>query len=122
MDYLQLERMRKWVNIVGIVYIIMGSLSALTGLMAFVVGAIPGAITVFLGIKLLGVKKAADRILMQQSATPEDMNLMISEYASFFMTQGILMIVGFALSILIIILALAGSVALINNISNMGGY
>ncbi|MET3576861.1 DUF5362 family protein [Bhargavaea ullalensis] len=44
-----LQRIATWGKVMGIIMMIAGALSAIGGLFYFIVGAIPGAISVFLG-------------------------------------------------------------------------
>lgn len=108
-----LEQMSKWAGFVGIMTIIFGALSALAGVFAFLVGAIPGIITIILGVKLRNAKKYADELL----ASGQDearMNLLLANLNSYFKIQGILIIVVLVLSVLGMFTGMFAGFALLN--------
>ena len=98
--------MGKWAGILGIILIISGVLSAISGVFFFIVGAIPGIITIVLGVKLRETKKYADELLASESH--ESLNPMINSLASFFKIQGVLIIVIFVIMVLSFLLGVAG--------------
>lgn len=97
----ELKQFSKWAGFVAILTIIGGGLSAITGLFAFIIGAIPGIIMIIVGIKLWKAKKEADEIVNLDGAEYESrMYTLISNLTSYFKIQGILFIVMIALYII----------------------
>lgn len=102
MVYLEnLQQLKKWVGFVGTVTLIMGIIFAILGLMALVVGAIPGIISIIMATRLLDAKKSMMQILEDN---PEDqsgqLNMIVIKLTSYFMIQGVLIIIGLILAIL----------------------
>lgn len=93
-----LREMSIWAGFLGIIMIISGVLSAIAGLFMFVVGAIPGIITIILGLKLRQAKQYADEML--QANNQEAINSLVASLSSFFKIQGILIIVIFVLAVI----------------------
>ncbi|MFW6014888.1 MAG: DUF5362 family protein [bacterium] len=114
----QLADLSKWAGFVGIMSIIGGTISALTGLFAFVVGAIPGIIMIIMGVKLRNAKKSADQLLaMSKNADQESQIYQIFENInSYFKIQGIMIIISLVLSALGFIMAFITGISLINYI------
>lgn len=107
-----LRSIQKWGKFVGWLTIISGSLSALFGLFAFVIGAVPGVITIFLGIFLVKVAASAEILTRQYEETQmEELLLNIGKYLKL---QGILIIVSLAFVLLGLIVYGALIVALIS--------
>ncbi|RQD74200.1 MAG: hypothetical protein D5R97_08150 [Candidatus Syntrophonatronum acetioxidans] len=102
----KLTEMKNWAGFLGIMLIISGILSALSGLVMFIVGAIPGIITIILGLKLREAKKYAEEFLHSQDQ--EDLNSLITSLGSFFKIQGILIIIIAIFILLGFLLALIG--------------
>lgn len=98
-----------WTNFVGILSIVFGALSALGGVFAFVIGAIPGVVMIIMGVKLLNAKKAAQELLMieDQSIAIPKLDQLLSEITTYFKIQGILYIVSIAVGILSVIIYIA---------------
>lgn len=94
-----LKQLSKWAGFVGLMNIILGAVSAIGGLFVFVVGAIPGIITIILGVKLRQAKKYADEMLAS-SQDDDKMNMMIMQMNTYFMIQGILLIILLTLAVL----------------------
>ena len=92
-----LGQLSKWAGFVGIMFIIFGAISALFGLFAFVVGAIPGIISILLGVKLRNAKKYADEMLVGGQDDGK-MNMLIMNLNTFFKIQGVLLIIYLALA------------------------
>jgi len=90
-----LAELSRWAGLIAIVTIITGSLSAIMGLFALGIGAIPGVIAVFLGLKLRNVKNHADRFLREEEEgkTQEEIDLLIKNLVTYFKIQGILIII-----------------------------
>nr|WP_295974177.1 DUF5362 family protein [uncultured Bacillus sp.] len=110
----------KWGKFLGYVYIIVGAIYALFGLFAFIVGAIPGVIMIFLGIFLLRAGKEADNLLREYEEQP--MAEMLNNISKFLKVTGILMIIGFVLAIISIIFALTGAFFFGDFIDSMNYY
>ncbi len=104
-----LSEMKDWAGFLGIILIISGVLSAISGLFLFIVGAIPGIITIILGVKLRDAKKYADELLQSNDQTL--LNPLIASLGSFFKIQGILIIVIFAFIVLGFMIILIGGLA-----------
>lgn len=96
-----LQTISKWGKFLGYVMIVMGALSALSGLFAFLVGAIPGIIMIFLGLYLLRSAKQADVLLRQYDEYA--LSEMLSNYAKFLKLNGIYMIVSLVLVVLMFV-------------------
>lgn len=108
----ELNKLARWTGVVGWLTIIGGAISALVGLFVYVVGAIPGIITVILGVKLVNARKyALDTLLSIEENVDSNMNGMVRELATYFKIQGILQIVGIAAGILVLLIALIGVLA-----------
>lgn len=107
----QLNDLARWTGVVGWLTIIGGAISALGGLFAYIVGAIPGIITVILGIKLINARKHALNISLsiEENVDP-NMNGMVRELTMYFKIQGILQIIGIVLCILALLVVLIGIV------------
>lgn len=103
LDKYQLSDMGKWVNFIGIVNIIAGIINCIT-----IVGIIPGILCIILGMKLRGVKRYSDEIVVSVDDTAQmgSLNLMVSELSSFFKINGILIIIGLVLSVIGLIIGL----------------
>ncbi|MFZ5642953.1 MAG: DUF5362 family protein [Bacillota bacterium] len=90
----QLRELSKWAGFVGIMTIIFGAISAVFGLFAMIIGAIPGIIMIVLGVKLRNAKKYADQLL---AAGPEgndtSINMLFINLNNYFKIQGILIII-----------------------------
>ena len=105
----ELKQFSKWANIVGIFTIIFGGLSALSGLFIFIIGAIPGIIMIIVGIKLLNAKKQADEIIgLDGSEYDDKIQTLIKNLTQYFKLQGILYIISFVFTIIVIILIVGG--------------
>lgn len=102
----KLTEMKNWAGFLGIMLIISGVLSALSGLFLLIVGAIPGIITIVLGFKLREAKKYAEEFL--NTRDQEDLNSLIASLGSFFKIQGILIIIIAIFILLVFVLALIG--------------
>ena len=106
----------KWANIVAILSIIFGSLAALGGVVAFIVGAAPGVLMIIAGVKLLNAKKSAQELVGIEDPIlfSEKLNQLISDSTAFLKFQGIYFIVSFVLGIVGIIFYLVAFVAFVN--------
>lgn len=93
-----IESIQRWSGFLGVVFIITGAINTFIGLFAFVIGAIPGIITIVLGVKLRGVKKYAKEYLETNNDGAVD--LLMSELSSYLKIQGIMMIISLILGII----------------------
>ncbi|MEK4217051.1 MULTISPECIES: DUF5362 family protein [unclassified Bacillus (in: firmicutes)] len=91
----------KWGKATGILFIIMGAFTALSGAFFFLIGAVPGVLQIISGIFLMRSAKEAGLMAKKHSGQSED--LMLENYAKFVKMQGIYLIVSIAVSILAII-------------------
>ncbi|CAN2248595.1 DUF5362 family protein [Bacillus vallismortis] len=91
----------KWGKATGILFIIMGALTALSGAFFFLIGAVPGVLQIIAGIFLMRSAKEAGQMAEHNSEQSED--LMLENYAKFVKMQGIYLIVSIAVSVLAII-------------------
>jgi hypothetical protein len=108
----KLEQLSKWMGFVGIMTIIGGAISAISGVFAFVVGAIPGIITILLGVMLRKAKGNAENMLYEDPVDSYSANfsMLIANLNSYFKILGILIIISLVLGVLMVILGIiAGS-------------
>ncbi len=108
MDRVKLQQLSAWMGFVGIITIIGGALSALAGVFAFVIGAIPGVIAIVLGIKLRGAKQYADALLMEQAGEgySVNFNMFVDNLNTYFKIQGILIIISLVMGLIGILFGL----------------
>lgn len=108
----------KWANIFGILCIVFGVLAALAGILAFLVGAIPGVLLIISGVKLLNAKKAAEGLIgiEDQAVFTEKLNLLIAESTASFKFQAIYYIVSLIVGVIGIIVSIAASAYILNNL------
>lgn len=102
-----LNSIAKWGKFLGYVYIVVGAIDALFGLFAFVVGAIPGVIMIFLGLFLLRAGKEAENLLREYDERP--LTELLNNFAKYLKVMGILFIIGIVFAIIMIILAFTGA-------------
>ncbi len=102
-----LNSIAKWGKFLGYVYIIIGAIYAVTGVFAFIIGAIPGVIMIFLGIFLLRAGKEAENLLQEYDERP--LAEMLNNIAKFLKVNGILMIIGLVFAIIGLIFAFTGA-------------
>jgi hypothetical protein len=109
----------KWTNIVAILSIIFGSLAAIGGIFAFVVGAAPGVLMIIAGVKLLKAKRTAQELVGIEDPVlfSERLNQLIADSTAFFKLQGIYFIVSFILGVIGIIIYSFVAIAFISNYS-----
>lgn len=108
----QMSDMGKWSGFVGIITIISGVLSCIS-----IVGIIPGVIAIILGLKLRNAKRFADEAIasMDDMSQVSRLNLLVSELSSYFKIQGIMIIIGLALSVIGVIIAIAAGAFFFSN-------
>jgi hypothetical protein len=108
----KLEEFSTWAAVVGWVTVISGAVEALVGLFAFVIGALPGAIMLFAGIKLLRARNHARNLVLVQEYSEQEMVLLMQEMTTYFKVQGILIIIGVVLTVLLGVTGLIASLSL----------
>ena len=95
-----ITKLGRWTGIVGTITIVTGIIQAIAGLFAFVIGAVPGIIQIVLGVKLLSVKKSADEMDQFHISEPSNqVDAILSNLSTYFMIQGILLIVSLVLQV-----------------------
>ena len=103
-----LKQLSAWMGFVGIMTIIAGVFSAIAGLFAFIIGAVPGVITIILGIKLRNAKLNADTMIA--AAVDElditQFNLFTANLNTYFKIQGILIIIGLVFAVIGIVIGI----------------
>jgi hypothetical protein len=106
LDKQQISDMGRWSGFVGIVTLISGIISCIT-----IVGIIPGVVAIIIGLKLRSVKSYADQIVAYQDEESQvsRLNLMMTDLSTYFKIQGILMIIGLALVVIGILIAIAAA-------------
>lgn len=104
-------RISTWGKVTGIFNIIAGALSAIGGLFAYVVGAIPGVITLILGVFLYQIGKQASNLKVNME--DEQSQLELFDYlGKYLFLYGILIIVSLIIGIIFIIFSFAALMAL----------
>jgi len=105
----QLRELSKWAGFVGVMTIIFGAISAICGLFAFIIGAIPGIIMIVLGVKLRNAKKCADELLAAGTdGNSGTVNMLFINLNNYFKIQGVLIIIYL---VLMVLGALSGALA-----------
>ncbi|AJD93377.1 hypothetical protein JMA_40590 (plasmid) [Jeotgalibacillus malaysiensis] len=103
------KRVSRFGKILGVLMMVSGVLSALSGIMT-IVGAIPGAITVWLGYLIFQSGKEADEYLTHQ--TEEHKEKIIVSFSKYLYISGIMLVVSLALLIpAILFMGLLGAFA-----------
>lgn len=105
----QLQEYSRWAKIVSWVTIIGGGLQALGGVWLFIIGALPGVLTVILGLKLLNSTKHATNLVNSPDGDDQEMLLMIKELTTYFKIQGILVIIAIVFVVLAFGLGILGA-------------
>ncbi len=95
-----LKTLARWGKITGIFYMVAGGLSALAGLIAFIVGAIPGLIGAWMGYLLFNAAKSAERIAYEGTGNENELDVLIESIGKYLMVNGVLIIVGIGMSVL----------------------
>lgn len=90
-----------WCKLLGYVTIVIGVVSTIAGLIPFVIPAVFGLITVFLGVCLIKSGKKADEFL--RNTTEQSLEEMLEYLAKYFKIQGIYFLVTLILTVLGII-------------------
>lgn len=106
-----LKRISLWGQLLGITFMIFGGIYALMGIFAFIVGAIPGFITVAMGYFLYLSGKSAKNLLFyvetredeQNDEYDKEMNTLLDSYGKFLLINGILFLIAVAIYVLFFI-------------------
>lgn len=95
-----LKKLGRWTGFVAIVTIIGGVLSCLS-----IVGILPGAIAIFLGIKLWNAKKISEQLLTVQESNNmiAQANFLFEELAVYFKVHGILILISVGISVVALV-------------------
>lgn len=109
-----LKRISTWGKILGILMMIAGGLSALSGIFAFVIGAIPGLVTTFMGYLLFKTGKDAQEFLESQSE--ESIASLLDNYAKYLFLNGILLIITLVLVITMVLVLGASFFSLLGSL------
>ncbi len=117
----KLEQLSKWMGFVGTITIIGGALSAISGVFALVIGAIPGIVTIILGVMLRKAKKYADALLYEGAADrySENFIMFVGSLNTYFKIMGILIIIGLILGVLGAIFGLIAGFAFTNYLETL---
>ncbi|MFY4774510.1 DUF5362 family protein [Metabacillus sp. RGM 3146] len=110
-----ISKISYWGRLTGWFMAIAGGLCALTGLFAFVIGAIPGVLELIIGIFLIKAANKAGDLKLEQ--TDQNFGEFVSNLAVYFKIQGILLLVGIAL---FLIGAIFWGTVIINLINHSG--
>lgn len=110
MNKMQLRQLGSWMGFMGLITIITGILLALSGLFAFIIGAIPGIITIILGVKLRAAKRSCELMAMDthDQYFSSNFNMLTANLSAYFKIQGILVI----LTVIMVAVGTALAVAL----------
>lgn len=104
----QLQKLSTWTGILGWITIISGIISTIVGLFLFIIGAIPGIITIVLGAKLISARKHANTLVISETLDDSEMLALISNLTTYFEIQGLLIIIGIILSIVVVYFGIIG--------------
>lgn len=101
------RKLGTWAGFMGVMSIIGGILQLIT-----IVGIIPGIIMIIMGSKLLGAKSSAKAIAAFNGEMPAgQLNKMVDDLRSYFQITGIITIIAFSISALLIIAGILGMFA-----------
>lgn len=108
-----IKRISTWGKFLGILFMIVGGISAVLGLFAFVVGAIPGVLTIIMGYFIFSTGRHASDYLENNSEASLDG--LLGAYGNYLLLTGILAII--YIIIMLITLAFTGLsiLTLLNN-------
>lgn len=94
-----LKELAFWSKFVGWCFLITGIISALIGLFALIIGAIPGVITSVMGWKLIKASSHAEKLSHSEN-DEVTFEAFLQNYLTFFKIQGILFMISIVISIL----------------------
>jgi hypothetical protein len=101
----ELQKLSSWTGTVAWITVISGVISAVIGLFAFVVGSIPGIITIIMGMKLFNAREHA-RAASVAEENETELTGMIKDLSIYFKIQAICAVIGVVLSFFAIILGM----------------
>lgn len=108
LDNSTLAKFAKWSGFLGVWTIILGVLQALT-----IVGIPAAIIMIILGVKLLGAKSAANQLAVSpEGDAPMHINKLIGDLKTYFQINGVLIIIGLVLLVLILIAFIVAIIAM----------
>ncbi|HOC06889.1 MAG: DUF5362 family protein [Bacillota bacterium] len=108
LDNFTLAKFAKWSGFLGVWTIILGVLQALT-----IVGIPAAIIMIILGVKLLGAKSAANQLAVSpEGDAPMHINKLIGDLKTYFQINGVLIIIGLVLLVLILIAFIVAIIAM----------
>lgn len=102
MNNKDLKRIALWGKIMGILMMISGAFSAIGGLFVFIIGAIPGVISIILGYYQFKTGDSAKRFI--ETEREEDIASIIQYYGKFLFLQAIMMLVGIVILFLLLVI------------------
>jgi|SRR5690625_2442805 len=97
-----LARIALWGRLMGILMMVLGAISALGGLTLFIVGAIPGIATVWMGWELYQSGSSAKKLA--GSGSQEDLEALLEGYSKYLLINGILIIVSLVMVLISLLL------------------
>ncbi|QDI90908.1 hypothetical protein EPH95_06720 [Salicibibacter halophilus] len=106
-----LKRISRWGQFVGIITIIIGSISAIVGLFDFIIGAIPGVISIILGYLIFRTGRAAKYIATSEDVTMTYLNELLDKYGKMLLISGIMAILLLALLLFALVLLFIALIA-----------
>lgn len=93
-----LKSIARWGKITGIMIMVSGGISALIGLLSFIIGAIPGAILAFTGFLIFKSARSAENLTYEWNEN--ELDNLLESYGKFLMINGIFVIVSIVLGLL----------------------
>lgn len=112
-----MQRIASWGKFVGITMIVLGSIHAFFGLFAFIIGAIPGVLTIIMGYFIYLTGRKADEFLETHSEV--SLAELLKSYSNYLLMMGILLIIFFSLIALSILFVLLFGFGIFVGLSNM---
>ncbi|MCD7032686.1 DUF5362 domain-containing protein [Metabacillus sp. GX 13764] len=109
------SKISAWGKLTGWFMAVTGGLSALTGIFAFVIGAVPGILELIIGIFLIKAAGKAGDLKLDQSEN--NLSEFLSNLAVYFKIQGILLLVGL---VIFLLAAIIWGAFIINLLANSG--
>lgn len=98
------RKLAAWAGFIGVMTIVGGILQLIT-----IIGIIPGIIMIIMGGKLMAAKSSAKAIAAFNGEMPAgQLNKMVTDLHSYFMINGILIIIALALSVLFMVGGIIG--------------
>lgn len=100
-----LQRIATWGKVTGIAMMITGGIYAFFGLFYFIVGAIPGGITLFMGYLIFKTGKAAT--IIREGGDSRALSELLHNYGLYLMTMFILVAIGIGMFLLMLFFGFA---------------